>query len=392
MSYFLTNCFLVCKKMVQIIKTDILKHPIINYFNEQHPKTILISYITKPFRKGIDLTHTNSAEVLEIANVFRSLSFAVDIADYNYEGFIDYTKYDLILGFGEPLVKSFNYKTKPNVKRIYYGTGMHVQFQNHNSLKRIERVRENKGVWILNSGRIVDKNWSEQTTIVDAMILLGNEEVRASYNKYFNKDIYLLNPSIHKFFDYREIIEGKDFTAAKRNYLWFGSGGLIHKGLDLLLDVFKSLPNLDLHICGPIENEVTFKETYYNELYNTPNIHTYGFINIDSLKFKELLQKCAFVIYPSCSEGGGAAVLNVCGNGGLIPLLTKETSIDVDDFGFIIQSFEDYAIKTAIDISQDLSEDEIKLRSIQSGNKFSNFSLNNFKEQFKSYVELILDK
>lgn len=159
----------------------------------------------------------------------------------------------------------------------------------------------------------------------------------------------------------------------------------------MLLDTFKSLPNLNLHICGPIENESEFK-AYYNELYKTANIKSYGFINIDSQTFKELIQKCGFVIYPSCSEGGGAAILNVCGNGGLIPILTKEASIDVDDFGFIIKAFEDSAIKTAIDSSQSLSEVEMKIRSNNSGNKFSYYSISKYKEQLKAYLELILNK
>lgn len=392
MNYYLINTIHAYKKIVQLIKKDVLKHPIINFYNEQHSKRVLISYITNPFRKGIDLSHTNSSEVLEIANVFRSLSYVIDIADYNYEGFIDYKMYDVIIGFGEPLVNSFNFKTKANIKRIYYGTGMHILLQNYNSLLRIEDVKKKKGVWITKSGRVVEKAWSEQTTIVDAMILLGNEEVKMSYQKYFSKDIYLLKPSFHHLFNYQEILANKNFKEAKKNYLWFGSSGLVHKGLDLLLDTFKSLPNLNLHICGPIENESEFKEAYYNELYKTANIKSYGFINIDSQTFKELIQKCGFVIYPSCSEGGGAAILNVCGNGGLIPILTKEASIDVDDFGFIIKAFEDSAIKTAIDSSQSLSEVEMKIRSNNSGSKFSYYSISKYKEQLKAYLELILNK
>ena len=31
---------------------------------------------------------------------------------------------------------------------------------------------------------------------------------------------------------------GKDFAAARRRFLWFGSGGLLHKGLDRVLEVF----------------------------------------------------------------------------------------------------------------------------------------------------------
>lgn len=100
-------------------------------------------------------------------------------------------------------------------------------------------------------------------------------------------------------------MKNKNYKDAKKHFLWFGSSRLIHKGLDLLLEIFKELPDLHLHVCGPINNELKFKDIYYEELYNTKNIHTYGFINIQSKSFKGIINKCAFIIFPSCSEGGG---------------------------------------------------------------------------------------
>src|SRR4030065_2669825 len=87
MNFTIKNSFIVSKKIKQIIKRNLLKSPVINYFGDNHPKNVLISYITKPFRKGIDITHTSSAEVLEIAKIFRSLGYNVDVADYDYDGF-----------------------------------------------------------------------------------------------------------------------------------------------------------------------------------------------------------------------------------------------------------------------------------------------------------------
>ena len=390
MNYFFQNSVILSKRIILTIKRDLLKSPIVNHFADNYPTSVLISYITKPFRKGMNHSHTNFVEVLELANIFRSLGFNVDIVDYDYEGFLNYDKYTLIFGFGEPLLKSFNFDSKK--KRIYYGTGMHVSIQNHNSLKRIEEVKIKKGVWIPESGRVVEKCWTHNTTLVDAMILLGNEEVKKSYEKWYHRNIFLISPPFYKIHDYNIIIENKNFIEAKKNYLWFGSTGLIHKGLDLLLDIFKTLPNLHLHVCGPIENEPRFEEAYHTELYETSNIHTHGFVNIDSSLFKEILNKCAFIIYPSCAEGGGAAVLNVCGNGGLIPVLTKEVSIDVDDFGLVIDSLDHASIRKSIDDSQKLSKDEIKTLSYISGTKMSKHTIENYNNQMSSYLRLILSE
>jgi hypothetical protein len=392
-NFIFRNSSILLKNVRKLIIKDLLKSPVINYFGDNFSKNVLISYITKPFKRGIDLAHTNSVEVLEIAKIFRSLGFNVDVADHDYEGFLDYDKYDMIFGFGEPLVNSFSFKNKKNPVRIYYGTGMHVSVQNNNTLKRIEEVYRRKGVWLLESGRIVEKVWSQQTNIVDAMILLGNDIVMESYRKHFYKDIYLLPASFYKIYDYNDIIEKKNYKEARNNFLWFGNRGLIHKGLDLLLDLFKTLPGIHLHVCGPLDDEYNFKQIYNTELYNTPNIHPYGFVKINSKLFKELILKCGFILHPSCSEGGSAAVLNVSGNGGLVPILSNEAGLNVRDFGFIIESLKLEGIKNSIEEARKLSDEELRRRSVSCAKYIEeNNSLNNFTENIKNHLQTIIKK
>jgi glycosyltransferase involved in cell wall biosynthesis len=281
----------------------IFRSPIINYYRTSYPRNALVSYITNPFREEIDLSHTNLFESMEIGKALNEAGFKVDITDYDYEGHIDYSNYDLIFGFGEPLINSF-YKRAKKIITVYYGTGMHVNTQNNNTLNRIGEVFDKKGVWLPESGRIVDKAWSVQTTIVDAMVLLGNEEVTKTYSPYFKGKIYNIPASFYNVTKEEEIISYKDFNKAKIHFLWFGSSGMIHKGLDLLLEIFSKREDIHLHICGPLESEPEFKQTYKNELLKTANIHYHGFISLTSVLFKELLKECAFVVLPSCSEGG----------------------------------------------------------------------------------------
>ena len=342
----------------------IFRSPIINYYRTSYTRNALVSYITDSFRNEINLSHTNSFESMEIGKAINEARFNVDIADYDYEGIIDYSRYDLIFGFGEPLINSF-YKRGKKIITVYYGTGMHINTQNINTLNRVTEVFNKKGVWLPGSGRIVDKSWSIQTTLVDAMILLGNEEVTKTYSHYFKGKIYNIPASIYKITIYEEIIASKDFNKAKTHFLWFGSSGMIHKGLDLLLEIFSKREDINLHICGPLEGEPEFKQTYNNELLKMVNIHYHGFVSLNSSLFKELLQKCAFVVFPSCSEGGSPSVLNVCGNGGLIPLLSKEASIDTGDFGFVFDKINIESIQFTIDQALHLTDKEIKERSIK---------------------------
>jgi len=367
----------------------IFRSPIINYYRTSYPRNALVSYITNPFRGGINLSHTNSFESMVIGKIINEAGYNVDIADYDYEGRFDYSKYDLIFGFGEPLINSF-YQRKKKIITVYYGTGMHLITQNTNTLNRIKEVFDKKKVWLTGSGRIVDKAWSIQTTLVDAMVLLGNEEVTKTYSPYFKGKIYNIPASFYKVIDYEEIISSKDFSKARKHFLWFGSSGMIHKGLDLLLDIFSKREDIHLHICGPLDGEPGFKNIYNNELFKTANIYYHGFVSLNSPLFKELLQKCAFVVFPSCSEGGSPSVLNVCGNGGLIPLLSKEASIDMDNLGFIFNKINIESIKFTIDQALLLTEEEIKDRSIKCYELISrNHSQDNYESELNKCIKEI---
>jgi len=336
----------------------IFRPPVINYYKTSYKQNALVSYVADPFRNEVNLSHTNSFESLEIGMSLNEAGFNVDIVDYEYEGKIDYSRYDLIIGFGEPLINSF-YKRSKKIITIYYGTGMHLHTQNINTLKRVKEVFDKKGVWLPGSGRIVDKSWSIQTALVDAMILLGNNEVTKTYSPYFKGRIYNIPASFYNVVNFDELISNKNFNEAKKHFLWFGSSGMIHKGLDLLLELFSRREDIHLHICGPLKGEPEFEQTYDDELLKT-NIHYHGFVSLNSTQFKELLKECAFIIFPSCSEGGGASVLTVCGNGGLIPLLSKEASIDIDDFGFIFDKIDIESVQSVIGKALLISENELR--------------------------------
>ena len=179
-------------------------------------------------------------EALEIAKLFREMGYNVDIVHYDDEGYVDHENYKLLFGFGEPFVKNF-YGKKSKIISIYYATGMSIETQNRNSLKRVEEFYRRKGVYLTSSARIYDKSWNIQSLFPDAIIALGNITAVKSFAAITDKKVYSLNPSFIKVYDYKEIIGVRDITSAKRNFLWFASSGMIHKGLDLLIEAFKEL-------------------------------------------------------------------------------------------------------------------------------------------------------
>jgi glycosyltransferase involved in cell wall biosynthesis len=342
------------KKIKKSIKDIIYERRVCNVYKKSYRKKVLISYIVSPFRKK-SLSHTNFYEVTSAAKIFDELGYVVDVI--YYQGKIPkLEEYDVIYGFGDVFQEYFE-SGLWGKKTIYYGAGMHVCHQNTATLKRVKDVYKEKGIWLAKSARYVEKNWSHQTILVDGIIALGNEECAKTYRKYYDGKIISLPAPFFKVIDADSVLKNRS-RGANKSYLWFGSGGLVHKGLDLCLDFFKKRPDLTLHICGNIESEIDFLEAYKDELYQLPNILTHGFLQINSISFKEVLSLCSFVIFPSCSEGGGPAVLTSIGNGALIPIITKETSISTGN-EIVIDNLSLNAISKAIEYSQNLTNESV---------------------------------
>lgn len=344
----------VSQYLKKLFSSSIKDRMVVDYFKKREGRRVLISYITRPFREQ-SVAHSNYFEVTTAAEVFDNLGYVVDIM--HYEGKIpNLIQYDVIYGFGDVFQKYFESGLK-NKKTIYYGTGMHVCHQNTATLQRVKQVHEKKGIWLAKSARFVEKTWSHQTTLVDGIIALGNEHCAETYKKYYDGTVLSLPAPFFQTANPSNILENRSHRANK-SYLWFGSAGLIHKGLDLCLEFFRSRPDLTLHICGNIEAENEFVQAYSQELFNSTNIQVHGFINIESEKFKKILKDCSFLVYPSCSEGGGVAVLTAIGNGALIPIISKESSVSTGAEIFI-NELTVTSLENSINLSQSLTATEI---------------------------------
>lgn len=384
--------FLIKRILPHFIIKYVLKiktRPIVNHFNTQYKKKALLSYIVSPFKKH-SLNHTNSYESQTWALILNELGYQVDIINYNnYNKSTNLSQYDLICGFGDVFQNYFE-RIEGQAKTIYYGAGMHVCYQNNNSLNRVKDVYKKKSVWLGKSARFVEKTWTHQTVLVDGIIALGNEVCANSYRKYYEDNVLSILAPFYNTQDANEIMNNRTPNANK-NFLWFGSTGLIHKGLDLLLDYFSRNSDLSLHVCGPIQNEPDFVRVYKKELYETPNIITYGFIDIKSRIFTDILKNCSFIIFPSCSEGGSPSVVTAIGNGGLIPIITKETTISTG-YEIWIDSFDYNAIEKAVRSAMEFTDSEIlELQKKNYEYIQLNHSQKNYYDQLKLSISNILE-
>ena len=350
----------------------------------QLPRRALVSYITRPFTLPDYFTHTNGFESQIIADVLTELGFVVDVIDYfNDVTTPQYSAYDLVFGFGEPFENSF-LAADCRAVRIYYGTGCHPLFQNAASIARLRDCHAETGVWLENSARFIDKSYPMSTTLVDAVFAKGNDFVGKTYRMHFAGIVRTVETS--SFLLHKSSPDSKNFAEARRHFLWFGSAGLLHKGLDLVLKTFAHRTDLTLHVCGHMAREPLFTQVFHRELYETPHIITHDFVDIQGEKFAELMQQCAFAIFPSASEGGSPSQVNLMMNGGLIPILTENCGLDVAPFGIEIADLTVESVDAAVSKALELSDAELRQRTQQSLDYArQHHTLDHFRETMKAH-------
>ncbi len=355
---------------------------ITNAFNSHNHKRVLISYTISPFLSK-KITHTNFQESHTIAKVFNELGYCVDIVHYTNQRRLEYSKYDLIFGFGEPFENS--YRAEKKLKRIYYATGAHVCHQNHAEIKRVKEVNQKYGSNILPK-RIVPWNWSMSTCMSDSMIVIGNEWTKSTYKRYCNIPVYTINATA--LINNKTEYINRDIEITKKNYLWFGSSGLVHKGLDLCLEYFSRRNDLSLHVCGPIEKDFF---DVFSDMINHKNIYFHGHVDVQSDKFVEIAGQCLFTIMPTCSEGQSTSLLTAMG-GGLIPISSHYSGFNVNKFGFLIESLniEDIG-KTIAKVSLESNENLASLSQNSQQYIFGNHQIDNFEMNLKQLLEKIIE-
>jgi len=357
-----------------------------NVFNTNFSKNVLISYILTPFVSVISYSHTNVMECYTAAEVFQKIGFNVDVVDFMDGRNIDYNFYDVVYGFGYPFENAFYSDCAEKIKKIFYSTGACPFYSNKNTALKILDFYIEKDKIIPQSGRLLYQFWSMQSIMPDLNVCLGNQFVANTYleiNPYLN----IKSLSIF-FFDVYDIdLAKKNYKEAKKNFLWFGSSGLLHKGLDILIDIFSERNDVFLHICGASKTEKKFFNFYQAIIDKSDNIVEYGFVDINSDNYNKLMNLCGFVIYPSISEGGAAAVVNVMANGGLIPIISKSSGLDVEEYGYVFDDIEKDVILKKIDEALELTEEELYLKSLKTkSNVRDNYSYQNYKNILKEIL------
>jgi glycosyltransferase involved in cell wall biosynthesis len=374
----------LCKSLKKINSLD---RKVVSLRPDAPPQgNVLISHLLAPLLLKPDHpllhSHTRFWEARQIVKTFLDFGYCVDVINCTNKIFIPRKNYAFFMD------ARFNYERiapllNKDCIKILHGETAHILFHNAAEARRLLALYERKGITLRS------RRWelpSKAAEHADYITLFGNEFTRRTY-QYTNKPIYLLPISTTV---QLPSPEGKDFNACRNRFLWFASGGMVHKGLDLVLEAFAQMPRCHLTICGPIQRERDFEQAFHKELYETPNIHTIGWIDTQSPIFAEITRNCVGLVYPSCSEGQSGAVVE-CLHAGLIPIVSYESGVNVSDFGIILQTSSVKEIKEAVQRISQLSFQETK-RMTCTAWKFAraNHTRERFSEEYRKVIAQIM--
>lgn len=358
---------------------------IVNLYGEKHQRKVLLSYSTYHFNRKNYTAHSNYQESWVIAETFRSLGFQVDVVNNNKFSKVNLSGYDVIFGEGFPMYQAISSCVK--AKKIYYGTGSHPAHCTEQSLSRVIDFYQNYKFLAIDSTRTSDFRWGLAASMSDAVICIGNNQTLDTFTSRGCSRVFKVDPSFHPRLDAIELGNIKDYASCRKSLLWFGSYGLLHKGLDLAVDAVRYKPDWTLHVCG-----YTPAESDFLRALNLPsNVVVHGFINVHSAQFKELALKCGFVLLPSCSEGTATAVITAVANGAMIPVVSKECGYDIDKAGFLIE-LNAKDIKRQLDILDTLDEATLKETAMTAQNlALSRYTIDNYRMQMKQHLKTIIN-
>ncbi len=336
------------------------RHAVVRGFSEYLPgpakRRALLSYRTLPVEDLVAgkeaQQFSNDGAIQAIVQVLNELGYVVDVIDWDDEQpYLD-QKYDLLIlhgGINYEYVKAFR---KPHGRLVYYSSGSYWKYHNEQEAARFQAFEERHDIK-LTYDRHIGASEEPVNQAADLIISLGNARTADTYSA-FKHVVHLQAASVP---EKRDIpIDGKDYAIARKHFLFMAGPGNIHKGLDRALDYFKLHPEYHLHIMTKFDNQ--FEEYYHAALHDLPNIHSHGYVPFRSAEFYDIIDRCAYSLLFSCSEGSPGSVIESMEQA-LIPVITKTSHLDIGDAGYMINDVEDKTISRVIQQAAELSPQKV---------------------------------
>lgn len=289
---------------------------------------VLLSYLIDGISNSYDgekfSGHSNIWESREIARIFVSLGYIVDAIDCRNNSFAPQVKYDIVFDIYTNLQRLTPLLHKDALK-ILYCTGSDPYYQNRAEQERVDNLRKRRNCFYQPKRQVKNPDLSRRSIeLADECCLLGNEHTLSTYPAELQKKMHLVTVSASRLGD--SIKKQDELVPDEREFLWFFGTGAVHKGLDLLLEIFSQDPNLVLNIVGKVDTDTDFMNIYFRQMHQTENIKYHGYLKPDCERFKDIIKKVFCFIAPSCSESISSAVVT-CMQAGIFPIISQDTGV-----------------------------------------------------------------
>ena len=385
----------LANSIISFVKRVLMPEKMVrNVFGTKHSKRVLLCHLPEAFKSSLlPKHHSNLTECYTVARCVDRLGYRVDCCSRAKEG-IDYSPYSVVFGInGNAFMGSFRGRKECDPLRIFYSVGAHTCYNYRVTSERNREFHDRHGLWFLGSNRYMPgdaRNYYE-AHFSDVVICLGDKSVQRNFiaddnceGKYRHLNAFYFNVATPD--------EAKDFNACRRNILWFGSAGMIHKGLDIAIDFAVAHPEFTLHICGGSRQEKDFMNYYSPLIEKYDNILWHGFVDIESPLFEQLLGGCGILLNPSISEGGAVSVLNVLGNGALLPVYSQGTGLELDSVGIVVTTVTYSAFEKALLAADSMPIDEFREKAWAAYRLVSdNYRLDTYEENMYNILKDITE-
>lgn len=300
-------------------------------------KRALLLYRVATFRSlRQPQVHQNMGQSRELALALSEIGYRVDVADFDERrrGLLAHD-YDLVVDLHPRRDPLYAGRLRDGAVRIAYVTGNNPAFNNAEERRRLDDLARRRGV-SLESRREVPPFEKEVLESFDAVFMFASRFSLATYSS-------IALPPVHSLPNngYDDVAVTDPARRDPKRFLFLGSSGQVHKGLDLVLEVCARRPDLELVVCGPFRRERDFLRAYQRELFGSVNVRAVGFVDVRSSEFTDLQAECGAMILPSCSEVQCGTV-TVAMSFGIPPIVSAACGFDEPE----IETLPDCGIET----------------------------------------------
>lgn len=285
----------------------------------------MLSYLAAPLGYAADDQrlggHTNAWECTAVARSMRERGYALDAIDWSDDAFTPRREYGVVFDIHRNLERLAE---RAEIRWMHL-TGGHPQFAYAAERARLDALAARRGVRLaprrsFDAADVArfDRSLARATVIT----MLGDTVTESTYRGVgvpIARMAVTASPVTPR---------SRDDDFHDRTFLWFAGSGAVHKGLDLVLEVFARHPELTLHCVGPYEAERDFVAAYRRELYELPNIVSHGWMLPSDPRFREIASRAAAFVLPSASESMSTAAAT-CMSFGLVPIVTARCGMDL---------------------------------------------------------------